>query len=74
MILKFRNQPLDNRSMEKTDIKHSTKTCRFRLDIGPGTVGTTLEFNLIGPKRFKNRFLCQANVVTLVLSTEFGAA
>jgi hypothetical protein len=52
--------------------KYSKITCRFRLDIGPGTVGITLEFDLIGPIRYKNRFPYQANVVMLVsLSTEF---
>ena len=59
-------------SLGKTDIKQSEITCRFRLDIGPGTVGTILEFNLIEPIGFKNRFPCQTNVVMLVSSTEFG--
>jgi len=39
----FQKQPLHDSNLGKTNIKHHKIRCRFVLDIGPGTMESTVE-------------------------------
>ena len=45
VIFKVQEQPLDNKSLEKTDKKQCKMKCRTGLDVGPGTTDIDVEFN-----------------------------
>jgi hypothetical protein len=45
-LSKVRKQSRDKKSLRKANVEPCRITCRFQLDIGPGTTESAVEFNL----------------------------